>query len=831
MTPQFYARYIPPKPLPKPIQDEDHPEASEPLRKRRRHDNAGTRKTSVPTSAIPGPDASLHATEVSTFATKTAAKASKSKLKKDHGHGSTSPAKKGLPESTSAKSTLIPDFEQKPVLPVHDNNGANPGTLGDGAKSKKKKKKQKRDRQADEHATSEPAVDSISATSGMTSAVSKHDKVLSKYERSRKAAPPTTDIESDQKDQPIHAGEPPQTHGLVPLPQPAQVPDAAPPSLSSALPVWIRQPITVSTSAAVPFDQFSLSQSVMGSMRTKGLSRAFAIQAAALPLLLQGEKQHDGDLCIAASTGCGKTLAYALPMIEALRNKPVTHLRGLVVVPTRELVAQARETLESCSAGTGLKIGTAFGSKPLKEEQESLIGCEQRYDPVAYEREHSKVVDEDEELLNWDDDQIDGHLLSEPAMVGYVKYYQSIVDILVCTPGRLIEHLQHTRGFSLDRVQWLVVDEADRLLDENLQQWVDTVMPALEYQEPPDELETMMMEKFHLLPKRQIRKIIISATMTRDVSKLQDLKLRRPKLVVLRNDPSGEDPVEEEGTPNLGAVSGEQIELPAQLQEIAVQIKDEQNKPLYLIDLLSELQSSNRRPSKSGSAKKQSPTNDSDDTSDSDSSSSASSSSSSSSSSPSSSSRSSSTSSTTSKTSSPLHPSQPQPHGSLIFTHSTSSAHRLSRLLSLLSPTLTSKSATLTKSSKSSKKILTQFQNRTLSVIISTDRASRGLDIQDLASVINYDMPPSVDSYIHRVGRTARAGKGGMAFTLVGWSEGRWFWREVGRGDRIRRSGGRKIVRRGGKGGKGEKEGEWSEERLEAYAEALKKLEKEAKGG
>lgn len=203
----------------------------------------------------------------------------------------------------------------------------------------------------------------------------------------------------------------------------------------------------------------SLNPSVTELLKAKGYSEAFAIQAAVLRLLLPGVEQHHGDLCIAASTGSGKTLAYALPMIEALRNKPVTRLRGLVVVPTRELVTQARETLELCSAGSGLKIGTAFGSKALKEEQEALVTRKQRYDPVAYQREQSQVVDEDEELLNWDDDQLDVQSSSEGNLVGYVNDYQSSIDVLVCTPGRLIEHLQHTRGFTLDRVQWLVIDE------------------------------------------------------------------------------------------------------------------------------------------------------------------------------------------------------------------------------------------------------------------------------------------------------------------------------------------------------------------------------------
>jgi ATP-dependent RNA helicase DDX51/DBP6 len=117
----------------------------------------------------------------------------------------------------------------------------------------------------------------------------------------------------------------------------------------------------------------------------------------------------------------------------------------------------------------------------------------------------------------------------------------------------------------------------------------------------------------------------------------------------------------------------------------------------------------------------------------------------------------------------------------LIFTKSSESASRLSRLLSILHPPLASRVGTIIKSNKSSasRKTLTAFRRGQLSVIVATDRASRGLDLPSLTHVVNYDVPTSATTYVHRVGRTARAGREGSAWTLVAHREGRWFANEI----------------------------------------------------
>ncbi|KAL8926004.1 MAG: hypothetical protein Q9208_003145 [Pyrenodesmia sp. 3 TL-2023] len=836
MTPRFYARYIPPASENAPAKDTIDLDAPRPATKRRKHNDYPTDDV----NALGILDLNKPLRLGKEYTTSDAPKVTQSSvnfnavsagpvngvnLPRQHLEEPARPRKKKAREveDCSRKAEGIPSTRfSKNESESATEDDAEP--LADGAKKRAKKKKRGGNFQAEREGRASAASRKLGlADEHQNADEAKHVKLLSKYQKSVTAAGSPADIDDDPKDAASSSIALPEAHGLTPIPQPPQLPDAAGPSIFAALPAWLKEPVIASGADTVTFESLAVDSSILDPLKAKGYTKAFAIQAAVLPLLLPGERQHQGDICISASTGSGKTLAYAIPMVQALRGKPVTRLRGLVVVPTRELVNQVREALELCGKGSGLKIGTAYGSKTLREEQEVIIARQYKYDPEAYQREQEREVDEDDALLNWDSDTFEDGEQAERELVGYIADCTSRIDILICTPGRLVEHLQHTRGFTLDHVQWLIIDEADRLLDESFQQWVEAVIPALERQDASGPLKTLMMQKFHLLPKRDIRKIILSATMTRDISKLKELKLRRPKLVVLKSERQLPQSAEEATDQTPETEPGEQVELPQTLQEVAVQIKDEENKPLYLIELLrqpsfNDTLDSIRDPKRPTSDRKDSTTSEPSDNE------------SIPSTSPTLSSR--------SLSSSPYSVSEPdsprttedlnvptsQIHGSLIFTHSTASAHRLSRLLSILSPAQASATATMTKSySKSSKKILSQFRAGIITTIISTDRASRGLDIPDLAHVINYDMPPSVSSYIHRVGRTARAGKAGTATTLVGWKEGRWFWNEIGRGARIQR-GDRKIARQN------IREEEWSEEELRKYSEALKQLGDETRG-
>lgn len=643
----------------------------------------------------------------------------------------------------------------------------------------------------------------------------RHKTVLDKYEKAAKKSAELADEKTvavtDDEGKSQEDATDVEIHGLEPLPQPAPVKEDRKVSAFSALPEWLQAPTLVKPTDTVPFEELSLHIDAVASLEQKGYSAAFAIQSAVIPMLLPGPKQHSGDICISAATGSGKTLAYILPIIQSLREKPITRLRGLIVVPTRELVNQVKESLDLCSAGSGLNIATAVGSKPLKEEQAALVEKGQRYDPEAYKAEQEKEIDEDEELMDWDFDKKFGSKDDLEVFYNHVVEYSSKVDILVCTPGRLVEHIHSTTGFTLEHVQWLVIDEADRLLDESFQQWVDVVLPGLEYLPPLDALHQPRSSIPDLSRRREVRKIILSATMTRDISKLIMLNLRRPKLVVLE---SGNQRVANDEGDIAIADEGGSIEIPATLQEYGVPIPEHntQDKPLYLIELLEA------KPNPTIGKKRGSPSGPSNSSEASDSESSPESEYQSQDSVP--------PSRPDNLVNKPIAGDERAIQGTLIFTESNEQAVRLARLLKILRPSW--QIGTLTKSTAGApgRKTLTAFRKRKLSILIASDRASRGLDIPDLAQVINYDMPKSATSYVHRVGRTARAGKMGEATTLVLHNQGKWFWKDksgIAKSEMLVRGPDKRVVRRN-------LAINVSGEEREKYEKALQTLGEEAKG-
>ncbi|ETS02087.1 P-loop containing nucleoside triphosphate hydrolase protein [Trichoderma reesei RUT C-30] len=639
--------------------------------------------------------------------------------------------------------------------------------------------------------------------------------------------------------------EPTELHGLEPLPQPARTaPSAAKPTYE-ILPPWLSAPIRVSVDTRTPFTELGILPKAARVLEQKGYTEAFAVQTAALPLLLPSNKQQQpGDLLVSAATGSGKTLAYALPIVRDVSNSVVTRLRALVVLPTRELVKQAQEVFELCAKAyegedrKRVRVGIAIGNQSLASEQDLLVGRETRYDPEAYKQLEQEASSSSSSSPSSQDDLDALLLLSGPdrranprlgPWQGQVIDFYSKVDVLICTPGRLVEHLDQTPGFTLSHVRWLVVDEADKLLAQSFQGWLDVVLDKFKTttsHHSSSSSNVLGARDFPDMPYSGVRKILLSATLTRDLSLLNQLALWRPRLIVLES--SGQDAHVAEHS------------LPEELREYAVRVHDANLKPLYLLDLLrsqhmattsgddgeaakNEHLATKAQSDPSSDTSSDDSSSESDSSSDSDSDSDATSSDSDSDSDTSSSSSSSSR-STRSKTKTQSRiPSKHSPiPRSLIFTKSNESALRLSRLLALLDPSLATQIGTLTSTTPTSvrRKTLRAFTTPSspLRLIIASDLVARGIDIPKLPHVINYDLPPSVAGYVHRVGRTARAGRQGCAWTLVGDGESGWFWGKIGKSAAVKRAQkvGRVMIE------------EMSEERIEEYEAALEKLGKEA---
>jgi ATP-dependent RNA helicase DDX51/DBP6 len=681
----------------------------------------------------------------------------------------------------------------------------------------------------------------------------RHGSVLTKFNKALAERTTAARIEDLEQHNPSQ-----QVHGLEPIPQPKVVDlPKSKPNFSTLTP-WQAKPIQVVHKQKRSFSDLNIAKTTVENLSKNGLSETFPIQTTVLPLLLSGPDQHEGDVCVSAATGSGKTLAYVLPIVEDLKTHSSTKLRAVIVVPTRELVQQVRQLCELCAAGAKLKIVTASGNKSLKEEQSLLVTEEDVYDAQLWQKQRQAPVD-------WDSFDMttfvqEAKRRQRPSSLYFRREHRSLADILITTPGRLVDHLQSTPGFNLDHVSWLVVDEADRLLNESYQEWVDVVTPALSSRAATAERDNVLERVKLTPPPRHVRKVLLSATMTKDISKLNSLGLKNPKLVVLGHAPADYRTEHMDVDTQEGAAEdNDAFHIPLSLSEFVVQIKDGYEKPLHLLELLqtrllgaTSPASTSNKPA-IGAIETDSSESDSDKSSDtssstdSDSDSDPDSDSDSDSDSSSNSSSSSDSSTSTTSTSNAIR-NRPNPETStssnhlttqpliLIFIRSTSATTRLSRLLTFLSPSLGPKLSTLTKStssSASSRRALSAFRSGRTPILLATDRASRGLDIPDLAHVVSYDVPSSALTYIHRVGRTARAGKRGSAWTLVEHREGRWFWREIG-GKNL--GGGEEAgVSEGGIW----REGKVGKVVLEVdvegwkgrYDEALKRLGEEVRGG
>ncbi|KAJ5161017.1 hypothetical protein N7492_006409 [Penicillium capsulatum] len=625
---------------------------------------------------------------------------------------------------------------------------------------------------------------------------SKHAGILSKFERTKTAATSkATKSKPEDEEATEPTVEPVVAKGLEPLPQPENPPEVEEVPTYSSLPPWLANPLRKSTHERARFADLGVKSDLLRILEQHNYKEAFAVQSTIIPLLLEGKNNHPGDLCISAATGSGKTLSYVLPLVTSLTPMPASRLRGLIVVPTRELVKQAREICELCATGSRLHIGSAVGNVAMKEEQKLLMRIDQVYNPATVAQRQQTGMKGNDWMDFSLEDCVNEAVDSNGSLHGYIQRPEPNVDILICTPGRLVDHIRYTKGFTLKHLEWLVIDEADRLLNESFQEWVDVVMASLDARQAPETFGPggkLLAELGLPIETTTPRKVFLSATMTRNISKLNSLRMTNPKMVIIgaENATDPEDP--------SAAHPDTHFALPPMLREHIVPVGDGSQKPLYLLRLLLSsikvgvgAKSHAKRPTASSDTS-DSDRSSSDDTNDDDTSSDESSDNDTSSSGSDSdsdlSSDSSDSSSDESSDSSDSEPetAKPGPEESsqttvLIFTKSSESASRLSRLISLLHPSLASRVGTIIKSSKSSasRKTLTAFRHGRISVIVATDRASRGLDLPSLSHVVNYDVPTSVTTYVHRVGRTARAGRDGSAFTLVAHREGRWFANEI----------------------------------------------------
>jgi len=313
------------------------------------------------------------------------------------------------------------------------------------------------------------------------------------------------------------------------------------------------------------------------------------IQGKSIPPALEGK-----DLIGLAQTGTGKTLAFGVPMIQGALNGK----QGLIVLPTRELALQVKETLQ--------KIGTPLGVRTVL-----LIGGEPMYRQLAALRGNPTIV--------------------------------------IGTPGRIIDHLEH-KTLSLKKVNILVLDEADRMLDMGFAPQLKRILV-----EVPHERQTMLF----------------SATMPQDIVRLANSYMKLPLRIEIA--PSGT--AVEKVTQELFFIS-------------------KMDKSRLLEKLLYEYRGS-----------------------------------------------------------------------VLVFSRTKHGAKRIASGVRALGHTVTELHSN--KSLNQRREALDGFRNGKYRILVATDIAARGIDVKGIELVLNYDLPQNAEDYIHRIGRTARAGAAGHAISFA----------------------------------------------------------------
>lgn len=588
----------------------------------------------------------------------------------------------------------------------------------------------------------------------------KHGAILNNFQKASKRSQA---LQSQAKDV-----EPTEVEFSQPTVQDLEMPDAdlPPPyddddddeeEVTSNLPSWLAKPTVISADSKATFVSLNLAPKTLAHLSALKFDDALPVQQALIPLLLPagtpgssfktGTEMILPDLAVSAATGSGKTLAYLLPVIESLKVHSIRgRLTALVVVPTRELVQQVAAVAESLSKGSGLRVGMATGSGKFVDEQRKLVKSGFQYAP------NSSEADDDEvnitECINED------YLACPP---NHKVTHESALDILIATPGRLLEHLEHTKGFNLVHLQWFILDEADKLLDHQSAGEISSLLqhisrPRTAEEQDARERYLRQQGEWDERAERRVRKVLLSATMTRDVQRLTGLGLRFPKLIAVQQE------VEEKK-------SG--FEVPEGLREYVVPVGDGSEKPLVALEWLRTMifGEKEERDEDEDSSDTDSDSSDSDSDSDSDSESG---------------SDSPSSSSTVGHEDDVPAPAKKTPPTVLVFTATSESASRLSHLLRALKPAWEKNIHLLIKSHKN----LPRFTSSSVPlIVVSTDRAARGLDSlsgRPISHVLQYDVPTSLTGYVHRVGRTARNGRDGEGWTLYARREAGWFLKAVG---------------------------------------------------
>ncbi len=349
------------------------------------------------------------------------------------------------------------------------------------------------------------------------------------------------------------------------------------------------------------FKELGLQENIVKAITEKGYTNPSPIQEKAIPIVLKGH-----DLLASAQTGTGKTAGFTLPMLQLLaesKHPKYRPIRSLILTPTRELAAQIYDNIKEYSKYLDIKTAVIFGGVKAASQ---------------------------------------------------IKTLKQGVDILVATPGRLLD-LESQHKLSLKRVQFLVLDEADRMLDMGFQRDINKILA--------------------LLPKDR-QNLLFSATFSKEIKQLAGKFLHQPKMVKAERENTTVDKIVQKAYRT-----------------------DKSKKTDLIIKLI-----------KDGNWKQV-----------------------------------------------------------LVFTRTKHGANKLVK--KMLAKSIQASAIHGNKSQGARTKALKGFKDGSVQTLVATDIAARGLDIPLLPHVINFELPNVSEDYVHRIGRTGRAGANGEAISLVSSDE------------------------------------------------------------
>ena len=531
-------------------------------------------------------------------------------------------------------------------------------------------------------------------------------------------------------------------------------------------------------------ESWELDSLIAKNLQEDGIDSFFPVQRLVIPQLLRNNSRlcvQPRDMCVSAPTGSGKTIAYAVPIIQSLRNRSIVRLRALLLLPSRELATQVYGVFCRLSRGMDLGIAVCTGQTPLEDEQRLIIGA--CYNGSKGGRQGLyNYIDSDPLFSNRD------MYFKRPSTLGI-----SAVDILICTPGRLLDHIQYTEGFTLQHLRFLVLDEADRLLGNAYHSWVRTLVQSAHStdsssagssnivtttKEDHDNKFALKGENidesnipppllpFLAVPQHPLQRLLFSATLTDNPRKLAMLGMTNPLIiratssdvstasseahgqVVVNGDQEGDEMLEngllvvDKGIKQLNnAVSAASGYMLPQTLEESVTVCETARRPLVLLSMLLEVVGIPSR----FNFKNMNPTR---------------------------------------IDGNSVISNICDEKGSLllVFSSSVDTTHRLCRLLQLFNNSLKKDDSTnkqqylfggrvaeMSRLMRSDEReiIMRDAASGAIKILVSSDHMARGIDLPNIKLVINYDPPKHAKMYVHRVGRTARANRIGYSVTLL----------------------------------------------------------------